>query len=84
MTGELSWVDAGFLGRTGPRRQGEGTALHMGEQHRCPELCPEIDNEAAESSQARMGGQADKGHLVVGVYYRLSDQEEVDKASSDN
>lgn len=28
-TGELSWVDVGFLGRTDPGWQGEGTALHV-------------------------------------------------------
>lgn len=28
-TGDLSWVDAGFLGWTDSGQQGEGTALHV-------------------------------------------------------
>lgn len=84
MTGELSWVDAGFLRRTGLGGEGEGTVLHVGEQQGCLKLCPGMDNESAESLWARMGGQADMGNLVVRVCYRLSDQEVEDEASSDN
>ena len=76
-------MDAGFLGRTGPGGQGEGTALQCGEQQGCPGLCPGMDNESAGSLWAKMGGQAHTGHAVVCVCSRLSDQE-VDEASSDN
>ena len=84
MTGELSWVDAGFLGGTGPGERGEVTALHVGEQQGRTELCPGMGHESAESLWARMGGQPNTGTVVVGVCYRLSDQEEVDEASSGN
>lgn len=44
----------------------------------------QLDEEPAESLWAKMGGQTNIGNIMVVVCYRLSDQEEIHEASSDN
>jgi len=63
-----------------PTRRGGGVALYVREQVECIELGLGAD-ERAESLWVRIKGQAHKGDVMVGVYYRPPDQqEEVDEA----
>ena len=54
----------------------------MREQLECIELGPGASEEVVESLWVRIKGQAHKGDITVGVYYRPPDQEEeeVDEA----
>jgi len=53
----------------------------MMEHLECVELCLGADEEGVESLWVRIKGQPYMGDIVVGVYYRPSDQdEEVDEA----
>jgi len=64
-----------------PTRRGGGVALYVREQLECIELGLEANEEQVESLWVRIKGQAHKGDITVGVYYRPPDQEEeVDEA----
>jgi len=64
-----------------PTRRGGGVALYVREQLECIELGLGADEERTESLWVRIKGQAHKGDVKVGVYYRPPDQEEeVDEA----
>jgi len=53
------------------------------EQLECIELCLGADEEGVKNLWDRIKGQAHKGDITVGVYYRPPDQEEeVDEAST--
>jgi len=57
-------------------RKGVGIALYIKEGIECEELFLKNGHEQAESLGVRVRDQGNKGSLVVGVYYRLSDQAE--------
>ena len=64
-----------------PTRRGGGVALYVKEQLESIELGLWADEELAESLWVRLKGQAHKGDITVGVYYRRPDQEgKVDEA----
>jgi len=46
------------------------------EQLQCIELCLGVDEDRVKSLWVRIKGQAHKGDITVGVYYRPPDQEE--------
>lgn len=79
----LPWMDTGFLGRTCKMAE-RGVAFYERKQQGCMELCLGKDEEPAESLYVCIRGQTKMGNVVVGVCYRLPDQEKVDEASSDN
>ncbi|KAF4804354.1 hypothetical protein TURU_008626 [Turdus rufiventris] len=61
-------------------RCGGGVALYVRQHLECTELCLGVDNEWVESLWVRIKWQTSKGNTVVGVCYRLPEQEEVDEA----
>jgi len=64
-----------------PTRGGGGVALYVREQLECIELGLGADEERVESLWVRIKGQAHRGDITVGVYYRPPDQEEeIDEA----
>jgi len=64
-----------------PTKRGAGVSLNVREQLECIELGLGTDKERVESLWLRIKGQAHKGDITVGVYYRPPDQEqEVDEA----
>lgn len=65
-----------LLGKARTGRQGSGVALYMSEQLESMQVCLVGDKVRVESLQVRIKGQADRGDIVVGVYYRIPDQEE--------
>ena len=64
-----------------PCWRGGGVALYVREQLECIELGLGAKEERVESFWVRIKGQAPKGDIMVGVFYRPPDQEEdVDEA----
>ena len=59
-----------------PTRRGGGVGLYVSEQLECIELGLGANEEHVESLWVRIKGQAHKGDITVGVYYRPPDQEE--------
>jgi len=59
-----------------PTRRGGGVALYVKKQLEGIELCLGAEEEGVESLWVRIKGQAHKGDITVGVYYRPPDQEE--------
>jgi len=59
-----------------PTRREGGVALYVREQLECIELGLGANEEGVESLWVRIKGQAHKGDITVGVYYRPPDQEE--------
>jgi len=64
-----------------PTRRGGGVALYVREQLEYIELGLGADEEGVESLWVTIKGQAHKGEITVGVYYKPPDQEEeIDEA----
>ena len=64
-----------------PTRRGGGVALYVKKQLEGIELCLGAEEEGVESLWVRIKGQAHKGDITVGVYYRPPDQEEAAASS---
>ena len=54
--------------------RGRGIVLHVKEWIDCTELSLKNSNEQVESLWIKIRGQANKGDIMVGVYYRPPDQ----------
>ena len=52
----------------------------MKEQLNCVELCLQSDGEPVESLWVKIRWQINRGDAIVGLCYRLPEQEEVDEA----
>lgn len=72
-------MGTGSLGRAGWKGK-EGKLPFVWEQQDILELCVGLDDEPAGSLCVTITRQTNTGYMVVGVCYRLPDQEEVDKA----
>ncbi|XP_050842254.1 uncharacterized protein LOC127060954 [Serinus canaria] len=69
-----------FRGKRTGRRSG-GVVLYINEGIDCEDLPPRNSHKQFESLWVKIKDQANKGHLVVGVYCRLPDQgEPIDEA----
>ena len=76
----LAWCNRLFR-KDRPTRRGGGVALYVREQLECIELGLGANEEQVESLWVGIKGQAHRGDITVGVYYRPPDQEEeVDEA----
>ena len=77
-TGVLQWTDTGSLRKDRPGQGGEGVPFYVRKQWECVELCLGMDNEPAGTLWVSISVQTNMGSTVVGVCYRLLNQEEVE------
>ena len=67
----------GLFRRDRRERRGRGVALYVKKTLQSEELSLKNSHEQVESLWVRIGERGNKGNLVVGVYYRPPDQEEL-------
>lgn len=74
-TGVLQWTDTGSLRKDRP---GQGVAHYVQKWWESMELCLGMGNEPAGTLWVSISAQTNMGSSVVGVHYRMSNQEEVE------